>query len=528
MTAPTQSSAPEHAVADHRVGPDGTRTPVARWIAALEACPRQRLVLIVWGITVAVLGGVALYVSSPAHWPIMPSRSTGLRDSLAMLKQGGPLLAGHHGGVGPLYPVGAGDDVGIYLYLPWLAHVLGVSDPVTLVRDGFAVMFAVAAAFYPMTLWRLTGSMLAALAAPVVMLLAVRSLGFTDIYWLPAWASLALLPPLLVLSERHGRYSWIGLVLIALAAGWLNTMRSSSGVGVAIAALVVLLMLRLRWRRTLSVLAVMVLAYISIGTFALTAIRDHRDHRLGAALSANHPQSHPFWHPAYLGLGYLPNNYHIRFLDRIAQERVQSDAPGTAYLSNKYESALRKAYFGIVRDHPFEVLGQYAAKAWVTLADTAPYLLIVILTLPALRRLRVKRRLTRWLALLIPSLLVTFVPTLVAIPLGVYEEGLYGTVGLMAIIGIGFTIAEFSAALQATGALRPALASAIRGGAEPSGPPAGPGPRARGAARAVALSVVALLVLTVSAHFIRRDAEQWQHSSSGVLIDRIPAGPTRA
>ena len=56
---------------------------------------------------------------------------------------------------------------------------------------------------------------------------------------------------------------------------------------------------------------------------------------------------------------------------------MEHDTPGTAYLSSKYESVLRKAYFETVRDHPFEVLGEYAAKAWVTLADTGLYLLLV-------------------------------------------------------------------------------------------------------------------------------------------------------
>ena len=236
----------------------------------------------------------------------MGSRSTGLRDSLAVLKQGGPLLTGRHGGVGSFYPVGAGDDLWMYRYLPWLANVLGVSDPVSLLRDGFAVMFAVAAAVYPVCFWRLTNSVLAGLAAPVVMLFCARSLGFNDIVsWLPAWASLCVIATV-TRPVRAPRSHWFELVVIAFTAGWLNTMRSSSGVGVALAALIVLFMLSMRWWRKVAVLVLMVVAYISIGTFAITAIREHRDHRLGVSLSANHPQSHPFWHPAYLGLGYLP------------------------------------------------------------------------------------------------------------------------------------------------------------------------------------------------------------------------------
>jgi hypothetical protein len=501
----------------------GSPTAAARLIAALEAMPRPRLTLIAWGLLVGVLGGLALFASSPSEWPIQGSRSSGLRDSLAMLNHGGPLLLGRHGGVGPLYPVGATDDLGIYVYLPWLSHALGIGDPVKLLRYGFAVLFGGTAVFYPLVFWRLTGSLLAAFAAPVALLFCVRSLGFSDIYWLPAWASVTLLPPLMVLSERRGRRAWTGLVAIALAAGWLNTMRSESGLGVLVAAVIVLAMQRLRWWRTLVVFATMVLAYISIGTFAIAAIRDHRDHRVGVALSSGHPQSHPFWHPMYLGLGYLPNNYGIRFLDQIAAARVQHDAPGTVYLSNRYESTLRKAYFGIVRAHPLEVLGQYAAKAWVTLADTAPYLLLIALTLPALRSLSLRSRVKRWLPLIAPSLIVMFLPTLVAIPLQIYEEGLYGTVGLIAILGITVTIAELSRAARSAGALRPALPTLLGTHSAISRPI----PASRRAITATVLAV-ALIALVVSAHFIRRDAEAWQHLSSGVLIDRAPTQTTAA
>src|SRR5438270_714799 len=159
MSMPTLPPASGHAASAHDGATVRDRTAVARWIAALEACPRPRFVLIAWGIAIAALGCVALFASSPADWPIMGSRSTGWRDSL----------------------------------------------------------------------------------------------------------------------------------------------RSGSGVAMAIAAVMVLFMQRMRWLRTLAVLAVMVLAYVSIGTFGITAIREHRDHRLGVALGANLPQSHPFWHPAYLG-----------------------------------------------------------------------------------------------------------------------------------------------------------------------------------------------------------------------------------
>jgi hypothetical protein len=254
---------------------------------------------------------------------------------------------------------------------------------------------------------------------------------------------------------------------------------------------------------------------VSISSFLISSLELHRDDVAGVNLTNGETQAHPFWHPMYLGLGYLPNDYGIRFIDSVAADRVQRDAPGTVYLSQKYESVLRKAYFKTLGDHPLAVIGQYAAKAWVTLADTAPYLLLIALALPMLLRRARRRDLRRWLLLIAPTFILTFVPTLVAIPLQAYEEGLYATVGLIAILGIGLLIGEFSEVLTQAGALGPAFRE-FRGGVAVRVR----APTSRPSLIAVGV-VVALVVLIGSAHVIRRDAERWQGSSSGVLIDRV-------
>ena len=117
--------------------------------------------LLAWGVLVGLVGALLLLVSAPADWPLQGTRSSGLRDSLAMLNHGGPLLLGRRGGAGALYAVGATDDLGIYIYLPWLAHVFGAADPVSLMRYCYAAMFGLTAALYPFWLWRLSGSVLA-------------------------------------------------------------------------------------------------------------------------------------------------------------------------------------------------------------------------------------------------------------------------------------------------------------------------------------------------------------------------------
>jgi hypothetical protein len=476
--------------------------------------------MLAWGALVGLLGALALLVSSPHDWPIMSSRSSELRDSLAMLRHGGPLLLGRHGGHGALYAVGVSDDQGIYVYLPLVSYLLGVADPVQTLRWSYAVLFGLSAVIYPMVFYKLTRSLLAGLFAPLALLACARSLGFNDIYWVPAWGYLTLLPLLLLTITSRPRFDTAALVAIALAAGWLTSIRSQSGLPIVLAAAGVLLWRRHRWWHVLASLALLALAYVSIGTFVIGAIREHRDQRIGTtALDRGLPTSHPFWHPAYLGLGYLPNNYGIRFNDSIAMARVQKDAPGTRYLSARYETTLRKAFFGIVRKHPLAVIGQYAGKALVTAADSFLYIWPALLLAPAMLLTGSRRRIRRgWLLLLLPALAISFLPSLLAIPEQVYEEGLYGSVGLVSTLAVCWALAQAETAARRRGGLGGALRElrdawrAERSARSPL----------RRSARIGAVAFVAVLGIVIGAHFVRRSAERWQGSSSGVLIDERP------
>jgi hypothetical protein len=477
--------------------------------------------MVVWGLAIGLLGTLALLAVSPHEWPVIGSRATDLRDSLDELRRGGPLLLGRHGFTGPFYAVGVTDDQGVYVYVPLLSRLFGVSDPVTMLRYCYAVLFGAAAGFYPLVFYRLTRSLLAGFAAPVMLLVCVMSLGFSDIYWVPAWGMLTLLPPIYLLARDWPRFGLVALVGLSLAASWLSSIRNGSGLPIVIAAVIVLLLRRWRWWRVIPAVALLVVVYISINTFVFSAIRDHRDDRIGThALDSDQPTGHPLWHPAYLGLGYLSNDYGIHFKDGVAAARVQRDAPGARYLSGRYNSVLRKAYFNIVREHPIEVLEQYAAKGLVTIADTFLYLLPVLLTLPAMLLMGPEKRIRRrWILLTVPAMIVMFLPTMLAIPLQGYEEGLYGAIGVLGILGLAWALARVEVAVARHGSLRAAVASlqvAWSAGGDRGSP-------VRRSANISAVAILTLMLLALGAHAVRRDAERWQGSSSGVLIDAMPS-----
>jgi hypothetical protein len=472
--------------------------------------------MLLWGVGIGLAGALVLWAVSPDRWPMVPFRAANLHASMAVLKQGGPLLLGRHGLGGAFYPIGS-DETGIYVYLPLLSRLLGVADPTSTLRYCYVGLYGLTAASYPLVFYKLTRSTLAGLAAPIMLLACVISMGFNDTYWVLAWGALTLLPLIYLLVRDWPRFGSLALVTISFAAGWLSSIRTNSGLPIVIAAALVLVIRRSSVRHVLPILALLVIAYISIGTFVFTAIRADSDHRLSAVVKREQPAPHA-WHTLYIGLGYLPNGYGIRYKDEVAAARVQHDAPGTPYLSSRYVSVIRRAYFDTVRAHPLDVLWQYTAKALVTAADTFPYVLFSLLTIPAMLLLGPDLRSTRrWMLLTACVAILSSTPTLVAIPAQSYEQGLYGTLGVVAILGLCWTLARLEAAIVRQRGLRPALTglSAIWSTAQATGPPI------RRSVRISGLAFAVFLALVVGGHFIRRSADRWQGVSSNVLIDRI-------
>jgi hypothetical protein len=484
-----------------------------RWLCAIEGVGHPRAAMLLWGLAIGFVGALVLLAVTPLHWRHVYTRGPELQASMVMLSHGGPLLLARQGSTGSYYAVGFGDALGTYVFIPLLSQLFGVAEPMEMVRYLYVALVGLTAAIYPVVFYRLTHSLFAGLAAPFMLLVCMMSLGFLDIYWVPAWGMLALLPVLYLTACDWRWFSLPALVALSLAGGWVSSIRNDSGLGIAIAAAIVLLLRRWQWWRALMGLALLVLAYMSIATFLIAPIRAHREQWLGhRRLVGSYTSSHPLWFPLYAGLGYLPNDLGVRYGNGVGAG-VEQKAAGVPFLSAHYEAKVRSAYFRFVREHPLEYLRQYGAKAFVTTADTALYLLFVVLTMPAMLLLGAGRGMRRrWVLLTLPPLLVTFLPTMVAIPNQGYEEGLYGTVGVLGILGLCWALGQLEGAARTGGSARSALAE-LRASLEDRRGLPWRSIRISGAALA------ALILLAVGGHFVRRDAERWQGGSSGVLID---------
>ena len=72
-------------------------------------------------------------------------------------------------------------------------------------RYCYVVLMGLTTSIYPIVFYKLTRSRLAGLAAPVLLLLCVRSFRFVDVYWIPAWGMLTFLPLIYLLARDWPR-----------------------------------------------------------------------------------------------------------------------------------------------------------------------------------------------------------------------------------------------------------------------------------------------------------------------------------
>jgi hypothetical protein len=335
---------------------------------------------------------------------------------------------------------------GLYLMVPWLAHTLGWRDPVDLLRWMALVAFAVPLATYPWLIRELSGSTLAGGLSPLPLLVGLSVLPLVDIYWLAPWVILTLLPVVLLLDGRWPRDGLLVLCGLLVLASLASAIRAQAGLPILVAAFLVLV--RRPWSGWIraGALALCVVAHLSVSVFGMTAARAERDHELqGRALGGDPGTGHPFWHTAYLGLGYLPNDWDIRYLDGVAYRDVLREDPKAKYLGPAYGRILRERYFKIVGEEPLFAAEDYGAKALVSMRPAAPALVLLALAAPWLLLVDARRRRWRRYGLFVAlAAAIAMVSPLIATPEAAYVVGWLGAVLLAAILAGAALLAEWN------------------------------------------------------------------------------------
>jgi hypothetical protein len=235
-----------------------------------------------------------------------------------------------------------------------------------------------------------------------------------------------------------------GLLVLASVA---SAIRSQAGLPALIGAVLVLWRRPWSWTGRGAAIVLCLVAYLSVSTFGMAAARAERDHQLGDRPLLGNAGRHPFWHTAYIGYGYLPNDWDIHYFDDIAYRDVLRENPRAKFLGPAYGRILRERYFKLVRENPGYTVKVYAAKLLVALRPATPALLALAVLAPWLLFVDARRR--RWrrdAVFLVMAGLVALGSPLLATPFSAYLLGWLGAVLLAAILAIAATLSDWSAA----------------------------------------------------------------------------------
>jgi hypothetical protein len=413
----------------------------------------------------------------PVAFTIMPTREVDMAGATKVLDEGGPPLTvctkpwnapGRQ--ASDCRAAGAADDQGMYLYLSELAHWSGTTDPLVPMRALYLALYGLLLFVFPLVFYELFGSLVVAVLSPfaAIGVLAAGTgranlLKGEDLYWVSRWLMLLGLPALALarrLWTTHRRAAIATLVGLMVVASFGTSVRIHSGLPLAISGLgIVAFSSGPRRTRALTALAMM-LAYLSIAPIGFDLVRSHRDAVVGAGFDRGASQQHPFWHSAYIGLGYLPNRYGIVYNDTSGIREVERERPGTRYVSPEYERTLRHRYVELLRHDPGFVLRNLWVKLRVIAADTADRYWLALLALPlALLFGRWRRDVRLDVALAVPAVGLMLIGPALTIPETQYEAGWFGVWGYLCLLAIAYAVLY---ALRAAGDLRAGAADLPR------------------------------------------------------------------
>ena len=198
---------------------------------------QKMLFLLLYGISFFIYFFHSHYFSGTEN--IMSSRLNSMSIAIDSFFNGHHLLSGIDS-AGNVISIGGSDDRGMYIMVPIVAKLFGITNPVTAYAFFQKIMVFSVLLFYPIMFYFIFRSMLISLILPLIVTAQfVVFHQFTDGHWVQQWVLLIAIPILWILWKHPWQNKFIILVfIIGLASSVSNSIRSYSGLGVSISAAV--------------------------------------------------------------------------------------------------------------------------------------------------------------------------------------------------------------------------------------------------------------------------------------------------
>lgn len=268
--------------------------------------------------------------------------------------------------------------------------------------------------------------------------------GGVDHHWMMAAFLPFYLAFLIFLVRRRHNIHPLLLFIYFLIAGVANIIREGDGVVALLlfAAFIAIILIqdgfkKTRLRKKFIIAALLIFTYV-MPWLILSSIRTHRNDVYFNGQKSVMITHHGLWHNAFMGLGYLPNPYGIRWDDSSVLPLVRKINPNVNYLTNEYFGILRQLYFKHVFEHPQFFLENLLAKLSATHLYLASLFPQTLSTVPAVVQeyalylillgmylvSRGSKQLMANFSLVIVALVAAMLPGLIAVPTGFYSRGL--------------------------------------------------------------------------------------------------------
>ena len=154
------------------------------------------------------------------------------------------------------------------------------------------------------------------------------------------------------------------------------------------------------------------------------------------------PNAHPVWHATYLGLGYLPNRWGIRWDDAFGFHAAQRVDPKVVLLSPHYEQIIRHLYFTAVKADPGWAAHLYLVKLAMLARTGAHHYWLALVLVPVLLADRTGIEAAPLSAAAAPAVrAVTMIPPLLTQPLG-YDQGFLGGLRSLSLLVLAAVFAD--------------------------------------------------------------------------------------
>ncbi|HEX8814536.1 MAG TPA: hypothetical protein VF753_03460 [Terriglobales bacterium] len=307
---------------------------------------------------------------SPTHVNIMRVRYRDMEDTATGLrKTGTPLIMLKNDLIGP---AGAMDDVGSYYFIPELSVRLGM--PIRYVADVFYIGLLAGSLVIGTCGFFVLFQRWPARTITVIAMLMLAGVAYKagDVYIFYVVSSVVAVPWVLVLVRRTRRDFWLPvfLVLMGLLIACSNWVRNYSGAGALLFICSVLILYpgATRYRKMFLLLCLFIGFAAPLPFFHRLVAQRDRVVRSYCPQYATLWSGHPMWHAIYTGLGFLQNDFGLRWEDAVTYDKVQSIAPGTLFGSPRYEQILKQETLTLTKQHPLFIFLTLTSKGGVTLA----------------------------------------------------------------------------------------------------------------------------------------------------------------